>query len=134
MASERTWVDAGRGLTFLFLYALTAGALEPRFHPYLRVIAALAVSLGIVAAVDGIPRLVRGDRPILDTDSRLYSVRGLAVFILLILVTAVTVDGLRATTTLSEIIVTIVGVFVGTIVVLGSVVGYYWRGSVGQSR
>jgi len=56
------------------------------------------------------------------------------VLILLILVTAVTVDGLRATTTLSEIIVTIVGVFVGTIVILGPVVGSYWRGSVGQSR
>ncbi|WP_276259889.1 hypothetical protein [Haloglomus litoreum] len=129
MVSARTWVDAGRGLAFLLLYGIVATALAPRFHPYTRVAGALVISLGIIAAADVLPRLFRGDRPLLDTDSRLYSVRGLALLTLIILVTAVTADWLRTATTLSESLVTIAGFVVGVIVVLGPVVGYYWRRS-----
>lgn len=129
MVSARTWVDAGRGLAFLLLYGLVASALAPRFHPYIRVAGALVVSLGIIAVVDILPRLFRGERPLIDTDSRLYSVRGLALLTLIILVTAVTADWLRTATTLPESLVTITGFVVGTIVVLGPVVGYYWRRS-----
>lgn len=134
MVSERTWVDAGRGLIFLLLYGVVAGALAPRFTPYLRVFVALALTLGIIGAIDILPRLVRGDRPILDTDSRLYSVRGLALLVLIILVTAVTADWLRTTTTLSETAVTITGFGAGVILVLGPVAGYYWRRSAAQPR
>ena len=132
MVSAQTWVDAGRGLAFLLLYGLVAAALEPRFHPYVRAAGALAISLGVVAAADVVPRLIRGDRPLLSTESRLYSVRGLALLTLIILVTAVTADWLRTTTTLSESVVTLTGVVVGATVVLGPVAGYYWRRSVAQ--
>ncbi|MFC7138002.1 hypothetical protein ACFQRB_19175 [Halobaculum litoreum] len=129
MVSERLWIDAGRGLVFLLLYGLIAEALTPRFHPYLRAAAALALALAAIGAVDVGPRLIRGDRPLLDTDSRLYSVRGLALLTLLILVTAITADGLRAATTLPETVVTLAGFAVGVLVVLGPIAGYYWRRS-----
>ena len=132
MVSAQTWVDAGRGLAFLLLYGLVAAALEPRFHPYVRAAGALAISLGVVAAADVVPRLIRGDRPLLSTESRLYSVRGLALLTLIILVTAVTADWLRTTTTLSESVVTLTGVVVGATVVLGPVAGSSWRRSVAQ--
>lgn len=132
MVSAQTWVDAGRGLVFLLMYSLIAAALEPRFHPYARVAGALAISLGLIAAVDVLPRLIRGERPLLSTDSRLYSVRGLALLTLIILVTAVTADWLRAATRLPEVVVTITGFVVGAIVVLGPVAGYYWRRSAAQ--
>lgn len=139
MVSEQTWVDAGRALAFLLLYGLTSGvlattALAPDLHLYLRVAVALILSLGVVAAVDVIPRLIRGDRPLLGSDSRLYSVRGVVLLILVILVTALIADLLRATTELSENALIITAVVVGAIVVLGPVVGYYWRQSVAQTR
>lgn len=134
MVSAQTWVDAARGLVFLLLYGFIATALEPRFHPYVRVVGALVVSLGVVAAADVIPQLVRGDRPLLSTDSLLYSVRGVALLILIILVTAVTADWLRTATTLPESLVAVTGFVVGAIVVLGPVAGYYWRQAATRPR
>jgi hypothetical protein len=106
----------------------------PDLHLYLRVAVALILSLGVFAAVDVIPRLICGDRPLLGSDSRLYSVRGVVLLILIILVTALIADLLRATTELSENALIITAVVVGAIVVLGPVVGYYWRQSVAQTR
>lgn len=134
MVSPQTWVDAGRGLIFLLLYGFVATAFVPRFHPYVRVIGALVISLGVIAAVDVIPRLIRGDRPLLSTDSRLYSVRGLALLILIILVTAVAADWLRTATTLPGSLVAIMGFVVGAVVVLGPVAGYYWQRSAAGPR
>ncbi len=91
----------------------------------------MAISLGLIAAVDVLPRLIRGKQPLLTTDSRLYSVRGLALLTLIIFVTAVTADWLRAAPSLPEVGVTITG-FVGAVVVLGPVAGYYWRRAVAQ--
>ena len=92
----------------------------------------MAISLGLIAVVDVLPRLIRGERPLLTTDSGLYSVRGLALLTLIILVTAVTVSWLRAATGLPESVVTITGFVVGAVVVLGPVAGYYWQRSVAQ--
>jgi hypothetical protein len=118
----------------LFLYGLVSAALASEFHPYIRVAVALTLSLGVLTSVDVVPRLLRGERPLLGTDSRLYSVRGVASLILVVLVTAVTVDLLRATTTLSENVLIVTATLVGAIVVFGPVVGYYYRRSVAQSR
>ncbi|QLG29811.1 hypothetical protein HUG10_19555 (plasmid) [Halorarum halophilum] len=139
MVSEQTWIDAGRSLAFLLLYgltsaALTTTALSADLHPYLRVAVALTLSLGVVAVVDAVPRLIRGDEPLLGVESRLYSVRGVVLIILVILVTAVTADLLRATTTFPETVLILTAVVVGAVVVLGPVIGYYWRQSVAQSR
>jgi len=49
-------------------------------------------------------------------------------------VTAVTADWLRATTSFSEVIVTGMGVVVGSAVVLGPVVVYYWRRSAADHQ
>lgn len=56
------------------------------------------------------------------------------MLILVILVTALIADLLRATTALSENTLIIMAVVVGAIVILGPVVGYYWRQSIAQSR
>jgi hypothetical protein len=129
MVSERTFTDAGRALVFLLLYGGMASALAPRFDPYLRVLVALLISVTVFAVGDILPAVIRGNRPLIDTDSRLYSVRGVVSLILIILVTAVTIDWLRAMTALSEVIVTLVGFTTGVVVVLGPIVGYYWRRS-----
>lgn len=132
MVSERTFVDASRALLFLLLYAALASALEPRFAPYVRVVVALFASAAVFAAVDVLPALVRGERPLVDVDSRLYSVRGLIALISIVLVTAVTVDWLRGSTSLSGPVVTLAGVVVGITVVLGPIAGYYWRRSANR--
>lgn len=129
MVSERTFTDASSALAFLLVYGVVATAIAPRFTAYLRVLAALFISIGIFGAVDILPALARRERPVLDTESRLYSVRGLVILISLVLVTAVTADWLRAATVLSEIVVIAIGIAVGIAVVLGPVVTYYWRRS-----
>jgi len=138
MVSRQTWVDAGRALAFLLLYGVISAALATELargvQPYLRVAVALALSLGVVAALDVVPRLVQGDRPLVAKDSRLYSVRGVALLILVVLSTALIADVLRATTTLSETVLVNAAVVAGVVVVLGPVVGYYWRQSVAGSR
>lgn len=132
MFSGRTWVDAGRGLVFLVLYGAVTAALDSQLHRYVRVVAALTVSLGVIAVADVLPRLVRGERPLFSTDGRLYSVRGVVLLILIVLVTAVTIDWLRAATTLPESLVTLTGFVVGALVVLGPIAGYYWRHSTAR--
>jgi hypothetical protein len=127
MISARSFTDAWRALLFLLLYATVASALATRFDPYLRVLAALGVSVVVFGGVDVLTSLIRGDRPLVGADGRLYSVRGLIVLVLVILVTAVTIDGLRGTTAFSEPVGTLLGFVVGVAVVLGPVVGYYWR-------
>ncbi|WP_254822828.1 hypothetical protein [Haloglomus halophilum] len=137
MVSERTWADASRGLVFLLMSGVVTGALgafTPQPHPYLQVVAGLGLTLGIVGAVDVLPQLIRGDRPALDTNSYLYSLRGLVWLLLIILLTALIADLLRATTTLSETAIITTGFAVGVVLVLGPVVGYYWRRSAAQTR
>lgn len=139
MVSEQTWVDAGYTLAFLLLYGLVSGVLTATvpasdLHPYVRAAVALTLSLGFVVAIDVVPRLIRGDRPLLETSSRLYSIRGMVLLILVILVTASVADLLRAITTLPESVLTLTAIVVGAIVIFGPVVGYYWRQSVVQSR
>jgi len=139
MVSEQTWVDAGYTLAFLLLYGLVAGVLATTppasdFHPYLRTAVALALSLGVVAAIDVVPRLIRGDRPLVEKNSRLYSIRGVVLLILVILVIASVADLFRATTTLSESVLTSTAIVIGAIVVFGPLVGYYWYQSVARSR
>jgi hypothetical protein len=56
------------------------------------------------------------------------------VLIPIVFVTAVTADWLRATTSFSEVIVTGMGVVVGSAVVLGPVVVYYWRRSAADHQ
>ncbi len=129
MVSVRTVTDAWHALVFLLLYGFVVTAIAPRFGPYPRVVAALVVNIVVFAALDILPALARGKRPLVDRDSRLYSVRGLIVLILIVLVTAVTADWLRATTSFSEIVVTGIGVVTGSAAVLGPVVVYYWRRS-----
>lgn len=129
MVSERTFTDAGRALVFLLLYGGVASALAPRFDPYLRVLVALLISVAVFAVVDTLPAAIRGERPLIHTRSRLYSVRGVVSLILIVLVTAVTIDWLRAMTALSEGLVTLVGFTTGVVVVLGPIAGYYWRRS-----
>lgn len=130
MVSERTVTDGGRALVFLLLYGSVASALAPQFSPYLRVLGGLVISVAVFATVDILAALARRERPGIDADSRLYSVRGLVLLISIILVTAVTVDWLREVTARSEVVVTVAGFVVGITVVLGPVVGYYWRRSV----
>jgi hypothetical protein len=129
MVSERTFTDAWHALGFLFLYGLVATAIAPRFMPYPRVLAALAVAIVIFGALDILPPLVKGERPLIDSESRLYSVRGLVMLISIVLVTAVTIDWLRATTAFSEVVVTVAGFTVGIAIVVGPLVAYYWRRS-----
>lgn len=126
MVSGRTFTDAGRALVFLLLYGLVASALAPRLNPYPRVVGALGVSVAVFAAADILSALVRRERPFSRTNSRLYSVRGLVLLISIILVTAVTVDWLRRTTALPEVVVTVMGFGVGVAVILGPFVGYHW--------
>lgn len=138
MVSERMWIDAGRALAFLLLYGLVSAALATtapvsELHLYLRVAVALTLSLGVIAAVDVVPRLIRGDRPLLDEESRIYSIRGVVLVILVILATALIADLLRAITTLPENVLVNTAIVAGIIVVLGPVVGYYWRQSLVQS-
>ncbi|WP_276258550.1 hypothetical protein [Haloglomus litoreum] len=135
MVSERTWANASRGLVFLLIYGVVTGALGafiPQFHPYLRVVAGLGLTLGILGAVDVLPQLIRGGGLALDTNSYLYSVRGLVWLSLIILLTALIADLLRATTTLPDTVAIITGFAVGVVLVLGPVVGYYWRRSTAQ--
>lgn len=52
----------------MLLYGLASAvlattALAPGLHLYLRIAVALVLSLGVVAAVDVILRLIRGDQP-----------------------------------------------------------------------
>lgn len=129
MVSVRTVTDAWHALVFLLLYGFVATAIAPRFTPYPRVVAALVVSIIVFAALDMLPALARGNRPLIDTNSRIHSVRGLIVLILIVLVTAVTADWLRVTTDFAEVAVTMIGVVVGSVVVLGPVVAYHWRRS-----
>lgn len=133
MVSRRTVTDAGRALAFLLLYGLVASALAPRLDPYFRVLGTLLVSVAVFAVVDVLPALVRSERPLIAANSRLYSVRGLILLILLILVTAVTADWLRRATDLSDVVVTVTGFVAGVAVVLGPVAGYYWRRSGGAT-
>lgn len=138
MVSERTWIDAGRSLAFLLLYGLISGALATtalaaNLHLYVRVVVALTLSLGAVAVVDTVSHLIRSDKPLFGVESRLYSVRGVVLLILLMLVTAVTADLLRATTTLSETVLILTAFVISGFVILGPVIGYYWRQSVAQS-
>lgn len=133
MVSERTFTDAWHALTFLLLYGVLATALAPRFTPYPRVLAALAVSVVLFGALDALPALVRGERPLLDTDGRLYSVRGLVALVGIVLVTAVTADWLRAAAGASDVVATAAGVALGVAVVLGPVVAYYWRRSLEET-
>mgnify|MGYP000103029276 FL=1 len=127
MVSERTFTDAAYALAFLLLYGLVATVIAPQFTAYLRVLAALFVSISIFGALDILPALASGERPLFDSESRLYSVRGIVVLISLVLVTAVAADRLRATTALSDAVVTATGFVVGVAVVLGPIVAYYWR-------
>lgn len=129
MVSERTFTDAWHALAFLLVYGLVATAIAPRFMPYPRVLAALAVTIFIFGALDILPALARGERPLLDTESRLYSVRGLVMLISVVLVTAVTVDWLRAVTAFSEAVVTATGFSLGVAVVIGPLAIYYWQRS-----
>ena len=134
MVSVRRATDAWHALVFLLVYGFVDTAIAPGFGPYPRVLAALVVSVVVFAALDILPALARGKRPLVDTDSRLYSVRGLIVLIPIVFVTAVTADWLRATTSFSEVIVTGMGVVVGSAVVLGPVVVYYWRRSAADHQ
>lgn len=129
MVSRRTVTDGGRALVFLLLYGLVASALAQRFDPYLRVLAALGVSVATFATVDILPALLRRERPTIDANSRLYSVRGLVLLVMIILVTAVSVDWLRRATALSEVAVTVIGFVIAVAVVMGPLVGYYWHRS-----
>ena len=79
MVSVRRGTDAWHALVFLLVYGFVATAIAPGFGPYPRVLAALVVSVVVFAALDILPALARGKRPLVDTDSRLYSVRGLIV-------------------------------------------------------
>lgn len=130
MVSARTIGNAGRALAFLMLYFLVVAAVAPVLQPYLRVVVGLAVAIGVFAALDVGPALARGESPTIDADSALYSVRGLILLILFVLVAGVTLDALRATTSLSDTWQTVGAVGVAVLVVFGPVVGYYWRGSL----
>lgn len=134
MVSDRTLTDAWHALAFLLVYGLVATAIAPRFTPYPRVLATLAITIGIFGALDILPALARGERPLLNTKSRLYSVRGLVMLISIVLVTAVTIDWLRATTAFSEVVVTATGVTVGVAVVVSPLFVYYWQQSRADRR
>lgn len=130
MVSARTFVDAWRALAFLLLYGLLATGLAQMFSPYTRVGLALVGAVAVFAAMDLLPGVARGEFPSLDTDGMLYSVRGVVLLVLFVLVMAVTLDGLRAGTGFGEATVTFVSVVVAIAVVFGPVVGYYWRRSL----
>lgn len=130
MVSARTIGNAGRALAFLMLYFVVVTAVAPVLHPYLRVVVGLVVAGAVFAALDVVPALVRGESPTIDEDSALYSVRGLVLLIVFVLVAGLTLDALRATTDLSDTWQTVAAVGVAVLVVFGPVVGYYWRGSL----
>lgn len=122
-------IDAGYALAFLLIYGLAAAAIAPRATAYPRALAALFLTVLVFGALDILPALVRGDRPLLDTESRLYSIRGLVMLTLIILVTAVTADWLRATTAVPDVVAIVTGFAAGVAVVLGPPVAYFWRRS-----
>ncbi len=130
MISARTVGNAGRALAFLMLYFLIVTAVAPLLHPYLRVVAGLVVASAVFAVLDVAPALVRGETPTLGEDSALYSVRGLILLILFVLVAGLALDGLQVVTGLSGVGLTIGAVGIAVLAVFGPVIAYYWRGSL----
>jgi hypothetical protein len=112
------------------LYFLVVAAVAPVLHPYLRAVVGLTVALAVFALLDVAPALARGESPRIDADSALYSVRGLVLLIVFVLVAGLALDTLRAATTLSGIGLTVGAVGIAVLLVFGPVVGYYWRGSL----
>ena len=130
MISERSIVTAARAVVFLLLYGLAASTLGPSSTPYLPAVAGLLVTLAAFAAADLLPALRRGESPSFGDGSALHAVRGPALLIAFVLLTAATADGLRAATGLSETVLTLLAFLVASALVFGPVVGYHWRRSL----
>lgn len=130
MVSARTIGDAGRALAFLMLYFIVVMAVAPALDPYVRVVVGVLVASVVFAALDVGPALVRGESPTLGPDSALYSVRGVILLIVFVLVAGLALDGLRAATSLSEVGLSLGAVGIAVLLVFGPLVGYYWRASI----
>lgn len=130
MVSERTISNAMRTAAFLILYSLVASMLPAAYGPYLRIGIALVIAVGIFLALDLLRATLRGEPLSITEEWALYSVRGLVLLILFVLVTAVAVDSFRSVTGIPESILVPLAVAVGAVVVFGPAVGYYWRRSL----
>ena len=135
MVSARTIHYGLNNVAFLALYSLVAnwlgGALS--LGTIAGAVVALAISLGVFAALDVVKARLRSDSADASTfgeGSRLYAVRGLLVLYLFFLVTAGAAEVLRATTGLSDTVVVLSGALVAAVVVFGPLVGYYYRRSL----
>ena len=126
MVTGQTISNAMRAAAFLILYSLIASMLSTAYSPYLRVAIALVIAVGIFLAVDLVRATLRGKPLSVTEEWALYSVRGLVLLILFVLVTAVTVDGFRSATGVPEVALVPLAVAFGAVVVFGPVVGYYW--------
>jgi len=118
MVSEQTISNAMRAVAFLILYSLIASMIPTAYGPYLRVGIALVIAVGIFFAVDLVRVILRGEPLSITEEWALYSVRGLVLLILFVLVTAVAVDGFRSMAAVPEVVLVPLAVAVGAVVVL----------------